>query len=304
MIRLVHMTDIHISSVRSTLARMWTSKRFLGGMNMLLFRRHQLRNAYLPHFVEHILTQPFDMATVTGDLSTTALHEEFSIARKILQPLIDRNLLITIPGNHDVYTRGAAKEGRYESFFGCCHSEHPSHPETPLKQAAIYPFIREVSEDVVVIGMNTCVPTGFFQAWGVVDAPQLERLATLLKTHENKTRVVLMHHFLENHHGEPGEPSRWIRNRGEVLDVFKQQGAELILHGHKHACYNYEIPGKAGQMIPVYNAGPTTWHHETPEMQGGYHIYEIDQKRLQKVLRFRFDPKTQTFTEHILFQAA
>jgi 3',5'-cyclic AMP phosphodiesterase CpdA len=296
---LAHFSDIHISDVKATLARMWTSKRILGGANMLLFRRKQLRNHYLPLFVKHVQQQGYDQVAVTGDLTTTALDVEFRIAKTMLQPLIDDQLLTTIPGNHDVYTPSSAREQRYERYFAECHGHSQGEGQTGVPGPVVYPFVRPVGEDVVLIGVNTCVPTGAFQAWGVVDALQLERLGHVLAEHKDKTRVVLMHHFLEDHKGHPGEPSRWIQNRSDVLDVFKRHGAELILHGHKHACYHYTVPGP-DKDIPVYNPAPTTWHHLEPAMQGGYQVYELDKGGLQRATRFRFDPASQSFSEPIL----
>lgn len=277
---------------------MWRSKRLLGGLNMMLFRRRQLRNEYLPLFVEHILKQPHDAVLVSGDLTTTALADEFRLARTYLQPLIDQGPFFTIPGNHDVYTMGAARENRYEHFFGDCHSK--GSKEAAQGAAEVYPYAGLVEGGIVVIGVNTCVPTGLTGAWGIVDALQLERLGALLEEHKGQTRVVMMHHFLQDHHGTPGTPSRWIRNRGELLEVLAQHGAELIIHGHKHDCYHYTVDGTDGP-IPVFNAGPTTWHHEQPEMQGGYHIYELADGALQRCLRYRFDPGTRRFQELVLW---
>jgi 3',5'-cyclic AMP phosphodiesterase CpdA len=255
---LAHFSDIHISDVKATLARMWTSKRILGGANMLLFRRKQLRNHYLPLFVKHVQQQGYDQVAVTGDLTTTALDVEFRIAKTMLQPLIDDQLLTTIPGNHDVYTPSSAREQRYERYFAECHGHSQGEGQTGVPGPVVYPFVRPVGED-----------------------------------------VVLKHHFLEDHKGHPGEPSRWIQNRSDVLDVFKRHGAELILHGHKHACYHYTVPGP-DKDIPVYNPAPTTWHHLEPAMQGGYQVYELDKGGLQRATRFRFDPASQSFSEPIL----
>ena len=285
MIRFAQLTDVHISSPGQTILRMWTGKRIMGGMNMLLRRRHEYRNAYLPIIVEHLLEQDLDMVVVSGDLSTTSLAKEFEVARKHLQPFIDQGKLVTIPGNHDVYTKAAQKKKRYEQFFQDCHGETTG--------SEIYPFVRPVGEDVVFIGLGSAVPTGVSGSWGRIGEKQLTRLPIILSEHVNQFRVLLVHHFIQDKHGTPGHPRRAIRDSERLLEVVKEYGVELILHGHEHARYNYNVPGPKGD-IPVYNPGPATRYGAEPSHQGGYHIYEVSDKSLKKVETYIFDPKTQS----------
>lgn len=288
MIRLAHISDVHISSPWQTLPRMFTSKRLMGGMNMLLFRRRELRNATFPLVLQHIQQQSPDLVLLTGDISTTALPHEFAHAQILLDPVIKQDKLVTIPGNHDVYTARAQQQGRYELYFSSFHGE----PNAELP----YPFVRRLDDKLTIIGLNSCVPTGLSGSWGILDEAQLTRLPELLLRYKDSFRVIMIHHFLQDKHGTPGLPRRGLRNRNDFLRILKKYGAEMILHGHEHACYTYNVPGKQGP-IPVFCPGPATRHSLEPIKQGGYQLYEIEDGQLLDITRFHYDPTIHDFRQ-------
>ena len=286
MIKLAHISDIHLSNVPQTLLGMWTGKRFLGGLNMLIFRRKELRNSYFPRLIQEIQKQQPDLLLVTGDMTTTALPKEFSQAHEIMLPFINENKLRSIPGNHDVYTWLSEKSRRYESYFSDCHGES-------LEDSS-YPHVTLLKDEIAIIALNTCVPTGLSGSWGKIDDEQMLRFEQALKKYATHFRVILLHHFLQDKHGSVGLPRRGLRSREKLIDIIKKHGAELILHGHEHACYHYEISG-LNKNVPVFCVGPATRHSTIAKKQGGYQMYEIKKKELHKVDRFHFDPTQGIF---------
>ena len=289
MVRIAHLSDIHISSPSATIARLWQGKRLLGGMNMLLFRRHELQNTRLPLLVQHLLTQDIDHVIVSGDLSTTALDAEFSQAKAELAPLWERKILTTIPGNHDIYTPQDARERRYERYFGDLHGESES--------ANGYPFVKEVAGGIAIIGLNSCVPTGLSGAWGVIDDEQLARLPALLQRTKDRFRIVVLHHFFLDRHGRPALPRRGLRNRDALMKILSQEGCELVLHGHEHARYTYSLEGSE-RKIPVYNPSPSNSVSPLEHHRGGYLIYTIEDHKLQRVEGFSLShPEGDIFSD-------
>ncbi|TNE49155.1 MAG: metallophosphoesterase [Deltaproteobacteria bacterium] len=280
--RVAHLSDVHVSNVSATLARMWWGKRLLGGGNMLLNRRKHMPNANVPRVVQHILEQKPDAVLISGDLSTTALEAEFMHARQWLEPLISVGPVVCIPGNHDMYTRGAQRKGLYAKYFAEWHGEGGGEEG--------YPFARELSDDVVCIGMNTSVPTDYLGSWGILTEGQLERLPGLLQQYKDRFRILMIHHFLEDKRGTPGLPKRGLRNRDALLAILAEHGSELILHGHEHACYQYTVPGPNGSTIPVLNSGPTTMVSADPVKQGGYQMIEMEGQQVQRVVRYGLQP--------------
>jgi 3',5'-cyclic AMP phosphodiesterase CpdA len=264
---------------------MWFSKRLMGGLNMLLFRRHIMRNEFMPILVEHIIEQKPHAVIITGDLSTTSLDGEFALLRQFLQPLMQQIPIITIPGNHDIYTANAERQQRYQKYFIDCHGPNGNG------SSSSYPFVREIGEKLVCIGLNSAVPTGLHGSWGMIDDSQLSKLSNILNSYVDRFRVVLLHHFLLDVHGHHGLPNRGLRNRDRLLAILANCGAEMILHGHEHACYRYHVLGDQAE-IPVFIPGPATLYRPKHKDQGGYQIYEIDDGQLQKVWRFNLNPQT------------
>lgn len=282
MLRIAHLSDIHISSPSMTLRKMWTGKRLLGGANMLLRRRHDYKNEFLAPIIKHVLEQNFDHVIVSGDLSTTALDAEFSFAKEQLLPLIQKEILTTIPGNHDIYTQKSEKQKRYEKYFSMCHGE--------TQNGDAYPFVRKVGEELAIIGVNTCLATGPLQAWGQIGERQLDAIGKRLEENKGKFRILVIHHHILDRVGTPGKPVRSLKDRDALLGMLRKAGAEMILHGHDHARYDYEVEGPDGP-IPVFNPAPTTRHRQDPKHQGGYQVYEIAEQKIQSIKRFNFDPQ-------------
>jgi len=287
MFRLVHLSDIHISDVCGTIPRLWRGKRLLGGANMLLFRRRHMRNDYFPLIIDQIQKDSVDAVVITGDFSTTALHEEFVKARRTIEPLCSHTKVLTIPGNHDFYTKRAELENRYESYFVDCHGV--THSESKG-----YPFVQELNDNVVCIGLNSAIPTGLLSSYGRIPEEDLQRLTELLERYSGSFRIVLLHHFLLDKHGGSGLPSRGLQNREPFLEIINKTGAELILHGHEHYAYQYSISSERGD-VPVFDPGPATYTSKDPAERGGYQLYEIDEGFIKYAWRFTLDPCTKSF---------
>jgi 3',5'-cyclic AMP phosphodiesterase CpdA len=277
MTRIAHLSDIHISSPTATLARLWQGKRLLGGMNMLLFRRHELQNLRFPALLHHLEAQHVDHIILSGDLTTTALHAEFQHARLELNPFFKNHTLTTIPGNHDIYTPREADERRYEHYFAETHGLSESQHG--------YPFVKIIPPHIAIIGLNSCVPTGLSGAWGLLDDEQLQRLPALLRAHQDHFRILVLHHFLLDRHGYHGLPRRGLRNRDALLSILQKEGCELVLHGHEHARYRYTLDGPQGP-IPVHNPGPATCVSSARHHPGGYLIYDIQDQRIASIQGF------------------
>ncbi|MCB9641082.1 MAG: metallophosphoesterase, partial [Myxococcales bacterium] len=140
----------------------------------------------------------------------------------------------------------------------------------------------EIDDNIAIIGLNSCVPTGLSGAWGILDDEQLQRLPALLQKHQGRFRILVLHHFLLDRHGYHGLPRRGLRNRDALSAILQKEGCELILHGHEHARYRYEIQGPHGP-IPVHNPGPATCVSAARHHPGGYLIYDIQDGQIKGI---------------------
>src|SRR5690606_4759743 len=89
---------------------------------------------------------------LSGDLTALAVDAEFEGALQALGELAAKpERLTVVPGNHDVFTPGSRRKGRFESWFG-----HLLGSDLPALQVeGPWPLVRLVGEDVAVVGLNS-----------------------------------------------------------------------------------------------------------------------------------------------------
>ena len=238
-LRFIHCSDIHLLDLAGAHPGHFLNKRLTGGVNLLLSRGRKHNQNLFDQIVAHALEYAADRLVITGDLTNLALESEFVLVRRKLR---EAGLPITvIPGNHDTYTRGSARERRFEVFLGEFMEGERSEGD--------YPFIQRF-DGVALIGLSTAIPSLPLVAVGRVGEPQLVRLATMLDrtAAEGLARVVLIHHPVL-----PGV----AKPRHDLLDlpafgaVIAKHGAELILHGHIHVNSLAWLDGPARPVAAV-----------------------------------------------------
>src|SRR5262249_11580287 len=121
-----------------------------------------------------------DHVVITGDLSNLALEVEFELARAFLTD--DLGLgperVSIVPGNHDVYTRGALRTRRFTRFFA-------PYLQSDLPELAgdielgPFPFVR-LRGPLAIIGLSTAVPRVPLVASGELGRAQLAALSRAL----------------------------------------------------------------------------------------------------------------------------
>ena len=271
-LRFVHCSDIHLLDLRGVSPHRFLNKRLTGGVNLLLKRRKGHDGALFDRIVEHARSLKVDRLVVTGDVTNLALESEFELVRRKLD---DAGVPITvIPGNHDAYTRGAARTKRFERFF-----KH--HMEGERTDDADYPFVWHNSDgDVALIGLSTAIATRPLSAVGELGPAQLGRLDRVLETTaaEGLTRVVLIHHPVGASMSHRGHELLDLAAFGRVI---ARRGAELILHGHEHDMMEYVLRGPDGD-VPVHGISSGTARSERPQRRAGFAVYTIGPGRIER----------------------
>src|SRR5438093_1328862 len=80
---------------------------------------------------------------IAGDLTTTALPDEFRTARAALADWLDDPERVTIvPGNHDRYTMWAHRSRRFEQYFGA------------FAPRLAYPWLRRIDPHTAILGLD------------------------------------------------------------------------------------------------------------------------------------------------------
>src|SRR5512140_3287059 len=98
-----HFSDVHALSLAGAHPLQFLSKRFAGGVNLLLKRRQRYPVRLFEAVVDDINRVRPDHVIITGDLTTLSLPGEYALARRILDRLaLGPSEVSVVPGNHDV----------------------------------------------------------------------------------------------------------------------------------------------------------------------------------------------------------
>lgn len=276
--RILHFTDLHL--FRPPGLRALLSKRLLGTANLYLARRvDHFSQRSIELLVQAVLEQAPDVCVCTGDLTGMASPSEFEDIREILQPVLDRFPVFMVPGNHDVYTGGAARERRFEKHFGTWSG------------GGEYPALQRHGA-LSVVGLDCTRPHPLL-ASGRLPAIQLEGLERLLASGvlDDSFTILLLHYPLRDRHGEPyGSAARHLINARDVEAVIAgRAGIDLILHGHEHHGFRSQLETARGS-IPIYDpgAGGRTCAPARDDT-AHFNVYTIEKQSLSKVERWALE---------------
>ena len=261
MFTLAHLSDLHLALTPkpSELA----SKRGLGYINWQRKRKHIHRPDVLTALTRDLQARSAEHVAVTGDLTNFSLPGEYAWARRWLESIGSPADVTVIPGNHDVYVRGAEElPGKFWSDY--------MRGDDGLER---FPFIRRRAE-VTLIALSTGVPTGPFLATGRLGQRQLARLAEALEQTRGSFRVVLIHH-------PPLSPARRFFRRlidgADLRRVLTATGAELLLHGHDHRRALVWLEGPGNKKIPAVGvASASAQAKHANEDPAGYNVFLIE----------------------------
>ncbi len=249
---LAHLSDLHMAPLPRLKAQDFFSKRFFGYLNWWRGRANMHRMEILSRLIEDVRAQRPDHIAITGDLTNLGLIDEYKAAKDWLQTLGPAAQVSVVPGNHDAYVKGALEHGL---------------PHLSPWMERGFPFTRVVG-DIVIIHLSSAIATAPFLATGRVGEEQLVQLPQILKQHEGKFRIVLLHHALET---ATHEFSRYLTDSEALKKILITEGAELVLHGHLHR-ETYHKVGKAHVFgVPSASADPARCH-----APAGYALYRIE----------------------------
>jgi 3',5'-cyclic AMP phosphodiesterase CpdA len=260
---LAHLSDPHLGPLPKPRWHELAGKRATGFINWRRKRHLIHRGDVLARIVADLKVQAPDHIAVTGDLTNISLAAEYPRARAWLDLLGPSQDVTLVPGNHDVYVRGAARQPQLH--WGAFMRGDDA------AAAAGFPFVRRRGP-LALIGLSSAVPTAPFMATGELGTEQLRRLALLLgrARAEGLFRVVMIHH-------PPIGQSRFklLIDAADLRNVLARHGAELVIHGHDHAHSVVWLDGPQGQIpavgVPSASEAPPGEHDPA-----GYNLYTID----------------------------
>jgi 3',5'-cyclic AMP phosphodiesterase CpdA len=270
MFTLAHLSDPHLSPMPRPRLRELMGKRAVGYFNWRARRSIHHSPDYLSTLVRDMQNRGFDHLAVTGDLVNLGLPGEYGLARRFLESLGEGKRVSMVPGNHDAYVRGTALL-HLDTWKEYIAGDEPA--QTGIAGAA-FPYLRRRG-NLAIIGLSTAIPTAPFLATGKLGKAQLMEFERLLKAmkNEHRFRVVLIHHPPAGRHS----PHEVLTDANAFRAVVAREGAELVLHGHKHKAMLLKISGPDGG-VNVVGVPSASNPGSNPERGGAYNLYKIDGK--------------------------
>ncbi len=295
-LRIAHISDLHVLDLAGTTWRQYLNKRVTGVANLLGARRNAHPVALAEKLADRLAKTDIDHVFITGDLTNLALDSEFARAKQVIARIGPPHRVTLIPGNHDLYTKGSLKSGRFEQWFSTYLSDNRNvQLQTVPGRRDHFPLVRVPAPHIRVYGLSSAVPTLPLIAQGQVGDAQLQRLEALVAAEpaEVTVRVVLVHHNLHRRHAK-GDYMSQLLDRKAVAATIRRIGATLVLHGHTHNPHQGHLARLTAAPIPVLGCGSSTWHRQDKEY-ARFNVITVGADRLVSVVSHRYASHADQF---------
>jgi 3',5'-cyclic AMP phosphodiesterase CpdA len=232
--RLVHLTDPHLSSLDGEKFSKLRGKRWSGYLSWRKNRRKHYLPAVLNRLTEAVRAEAADQILLTGDLIQIGLETEVAQATEWLTELGPAEKVMLVPGNHDIYAQGSA-DVVYRAW-----SEYlfQGAQPGPAENTAQFPVERRLGK-LSLIGVSTACVTPVFMASGSLGETQLNKLSEMLKQATDEGQLVCL---LIHHPPLPGM-THWrkaLSDADALQCVLERHPPALTFHGHLHHNRGYQ----------------------------------------------------------------
>ncbi len=240
--RIVHLSDIHVWRYAFNPLKL-LNKRAIGMAGLVLRRARKFRLERMRMVIDRVQSVAADHVLITGDLTTTALPEEFEFARESLAPLLaDPERATIIAGNHDRYTTASMRERQFEAWFGA------------FAPANHCPWLRYLDPSTAILGLDAT--RSHISATGRVPEAQLAEARALIADPSTRpSRLIVACHYPLA--APPAYASdlahKRMKNAAEVSDWLARVGPHVYCCGHVHAAWAFTPPQIPNQLC--LNAG-------------------------------------------------
>jgi 3',5'-cyclic AMP phosphodiesterase CpdA len=295
--KIAHFSDLHLLSLVGVPTRRFLNKRFTGWLNLRFKRGHIHHSAYVKAIAREIARRGVEHVVVTGDLTNLALESEYELARDLFEEDLglDASRVTIVPGNHDLYTRGALDTRRFEKYLGAYLAS--DLPELTVDAGgARFPIVK-LRGPVAIIALSSAVPRAPFVAAGELGPAQIAALARVLAHPEVARRVpvVALHHPAVHTLSPLKAYIEGLRDAPALLAELEPLSRGLVLHGHLHRRIQRTVPTAAGQLVQV-GATSASLHHEEPDRMAGFNVYDVGEgDAAPRVEAYVYEPGAETF---------
>jgi 3',5'-cyclic AMP phosphodiesterase CpdA len=295
--RIAHFSDLHVLDLEGVKPHRFLNKRLTGYANLRLKRGHIHHPSYVRAISREVTRAKVDHVVITGDLTNLALETEYEAVRRLLEEELGLGAkdVSVVPGNHDLYTRGALTSGRFATYFGPYLAS--DLPELGVDMGiGRFPFVK-LRGPVAIIGLSSAVPRLPLVAAGKLGKKQLDAFAKIL-THpevQKRTPVVLLHHPAHNPLSKVKSLLEGLHDAALLWTTLQELPRGLVLHGHLHRRVLRFLPTARGRVHAV-GATSASLHHEDEAKMAGFNLYEVaTDGSIATIEAHVFDPASDTF---------
>lgn len=275
--RIAHLSDLHVLALDGITPAQLLTKRLTGYANLKLKRSHKHRPGHLSLVARAVKDYSIDHVVITGDLTNLALEDEFDAVRALLADdlALAPEQVSVVPGNHDLYTRGAERSQRFTRYFAEFVASDLPELAADLRLGP-FPYVR-LRGPAAIIGLSSAVPRLPLVAAGELGRAQLTALARILEHPEvrRRTPVILVHHPTHQPPSRAKALMEGLRDADALVRVLGPVPRGLVLHGHLHRRIRQPLATSRG-VLDVVGATSASLHHEDLDRIAGFNVYEID----------------------------
>jgi len=261
------------------------SKACIGNANLLFNRGYAFNSEQAYELIPLFKEQKVTDVIISGDLTTTASHSEFKLARAYVDRLEKEGFRVyLIPGNHDHYTKKAFRQKRFYDYFQESYTADSSYS---LSKHGI--TAKQVETGFWLILLDTALATSLPSANGLFSKKHESHLTSLLQTIPKNDRILCVNHFPFSQHETPRR--RLLRGESleKMLRSFPQ--AKLYLHGHTHRRCVADL--RANGLPIVLDSGSTSFKN------GSFNLIDLEKETCALVVYTAHQGKWKEEDHHL-----
>ena len=226
---LLHISDLHFSKITANPSQIF-SKRWIGNLNLFLFRKNQICLNLPEIFLSYIKDLKPDYILISGDFTSTALKKEYDLALSFLKKIKDLGIQVyAIPGNHDAYTKSSYEK---KSFYNSFKEIIPFKGEFDfdLETHKVAGFL--LKKDLYLVLIDASCYTSYFQSNGIFSFEIEQHLESLLESIPETAKIWIACHYPFFEHENKRRILIGAKKLKNILEKYSQ--IEMYFHGHTH----------------------------------------------------------------------
>jgi 3',5'-cyclic AMP phosphodiesterase CpdA len=269
MMKLLHLSDLHIGKQATTLDEKYETNRIVRSI-----------------IAKWGGADDKPIVVITGDIVDDGLEEQYQLARQCFLPLRQLGFqLVFAPGNHDYGREGSFALARnFKLFKKYLHG---------IRDRVTYPDVPFETEDLTLITLNSMkAETGLWDgllADGELGQKQLDNLGELIRDlraeygAEHTIAVALHHHpFLYPDDSKFHAAYEWLGHRlkdGADFMTIVEGKIDILLFGHEHRHVNFAVDFPSATLTTKYGIPVILSNGKSTEPGHPARLIEIDKSK-------------------------